>query len=257
MEDVSVLIQRSQAGDTHAREVLIENNLGLVRHVVRRFAERGVEAEDLFQIGTIGLMKAVDHFDVTYGVRFSTYAVPMIMGEIRQYLREDGLLKVSRSLKENAAKLSGAREALWQSTGREPTLKDLARETGLSREDALLAWEAGGCVQSLEGLGAQGEEGMAPLLDRIAWEADGGRAKAVTDPGERDAEKEKLLDRLLVKQMMETLEREEQKLLWLRFFRDKTQAEVSLELGISQVQVSRKEKKIIEKLRKDYLFDGK
>ncbi len=142
MEETSVLIARSQAGEKDAREVLIEKNLGLVHHIVRRFSGRGYDPEDLFQIGTIGLMKAIDKFDLKLGLQFSTYAVPMITGEIKRFLRDDGPVKISRTIKENGLKVKLARQKLQAREGREPTLQEIMAETGLSSEDAVMAMEA-------------------------------------------------------------------------------------------------------------------
>ena len=149
MEEVSVLIEKSQAGDKGAREVLIEKNLGLVHHIVRRFAGRGYDLEDLFQIGTIGLMKAIDKFDLQMDVKFSTYAVPMIAGEIKRFLRDDGIVKVSRTIKENGLKVRMARQRLQAQLNREPTLQELGQEAGLSREEIVLAMEAAVEVESI------------------------------------------------------------------------------------------------------------
>lgn len=253
MIDASVRIQESQAGEKSAREVLIERNLGLVRHVARRFEGRGTDAEDLFQIGVIGLIKAVDHFDASRGVMFSTYAVPLIMGEIRRFLREDGLVKVSRTIRENAGKLAKVREAKELQLGRTPRLFELAEAAGLSYEDALLALEASSQTMSLEAEteGAEGE-GLS-LLDRISADVQAGFGHAVVNPREADAEKERLVDHLCLQQLLGGLEQEEQQLIWLRFFQNQTQEEVARVLGISQVQVSRREKKILSKLRLSFL----
>ena len=139
MEEISVLIAQAQAGDNGAREVLIEKNLGLVHHIVKRFSGRGYDMEDLFQIGTIGLIKAIDKFDLSFDVRFSTYAVPMISGEIKRFLRDDGLVKVSRTLKENGWKIKQASEKLAHSFGRDATLEEISKETGIAREDIVMA----------------------------------------------------------------------------------------------------------------------
>lgn len=249
MEETSVLIERAQKGESEAREVLIEKNLGLVRHIVKRFVGRGVESDDLFQIGTIGLIKAIDKFDLSVGVAFSTYAVPLIMGEIRRFLRDDGLVKVSRTIKENSAKLAGVREELSGKLGREPLLTELMEKTGLGREDVIMALEAGNCVESLEG-GTESEDGSSfALKDRITADPAGGSPFAGSRCGSADPEKDRLLDRLLLEQLLEELPAEDRKLILLRYYRDKSQVQTAAILGISQVQVSRKEKKILERLR--------
>ena len=149
MEEVAVLIARSQAGDKAAREALIEKNLGLVHHIVRRFLGRGYDAEDLFQIGAIGLMKAIDKFDLAYDVKFSTYAVPMISGEIKRFLRDDGIVKVSRTLKENGWKIRQAAEQIYHERGRDATLEEIAEATGIAKEDIVMAMEANVEVESI------------------------------------------------------------------------------------------------------------
>ncbi len=147
--EISVLIEKAQAGDASARKILIEENLGLVHHIVKRFAGRGYEAEDLFQTGTIGLMKAIDHFDLSYDVKFSTYAVPLIAGEIRRFLRDDGPVKVSRSLKDANYKLRQEAARIQTQEGRDPTLRELCEKTGIAYEDAVMAVAAAGEVESL------------------------------------------------------------------------------------------------------------
>ena len=225
----TVLIRRAQAGERESREVLIEQNLGLVHHIVKRFLNRGYEAEDLFQIGVIGLIKAIDKFDTGYEVKFSTYAVPLITGEIKRFIRDDGLVKVSRTLKENA------RERLLKSLGREPTLEEVALEAALTTEEVILAMEAGARVESIYQSVYQSDGNEIYLVDQLA--------------DEKGDEQEKLLDRLLVKQLLKSLPEMERTLITLRYFRDKTQTEVAGLLGISQVQVSRMEKKILLGLR--------
>ena len=169
MEEVSVLIGKSQSGDKEAREVLIEKNLGLVHHIVKRFLGRGYDPEDLFQIGVIGLMKAIDKFDLKLEVRFSTYAVPMITGEIKRFLRDDGLLKVSRTIKEDGLKVRLARQRLQSRLHREPTLQELSEEAQLDREDVILAMEAGAEVESLySSLSFSTSFSTAPLLPMLA-----------------------------------------------------------------------------------------
>lgn len=234
MEDVTVLIAKSQQGDKNAREVLIEKNLGLVHAIVRRFIGRGVEQEDLFQIGAIGLMKAIDHFDLAYEVKFSTYAVPLISGEIKRFLRDDGLVKVSRTLKEQGLKISLARQKLQGSLGREPTLEELAEETGLPAEEIVAATEADYQVESI----------YAPM-----YQKDGNEVLLMDTLGQEDKEKEALLNHMLLKQLMKELNETESMLIKLRYFQEKTQTEVAGFLGISQVQVSRMEKKILLAMR--------
>lgn len=231
----TVLIRRAQAGERESREVLIEQNLGLVHHIVKRFLNRGYEAEDLFQIGVIGLIKAIDKFDTGYEVKFSTYAVPLITGEIKRFIRDDGLVKVSRTLKENGSRVKYARERLLKSLGREPTLEEVALEAALTTEEVILALEAGARVESIYQSVYQSDGNEIYLVDQLA--------------DEKGDEQEKLLDRLLVKQLLKSLPEMERTLITLRYFRDKTQTEVAGLLGISQVQVSRMEKKILLGLR--------
>ncbi|HJA93445.1 MAG TPA: SigF/SigG family RNA polymerase sporulation sigma factor [Candidatus Eisenbergiella merdipullorum] len=241
MDDISVLITRAQEGDQKAREVLIEKNLGLVHHIVKRFAGRGYDMEDLFQIGTIGLIKAIDKFDLTYEVRFSTYAVPMIAGEIKRFLRDDGLIRVSRTLKENGWKVKQAAQKLANSLGRDPTLEEIAAETGMEREDVVLAMEAGVEVESIYKTIYQSDGNEIQLLDKVA-------ASGVSD-GWEDEEKDRLLDHMLLEQLLDGLSETERELIRMRYFEDMTQSEVAKKLGISQVQVSRLEKKILLGMR--------
>lgn len=250
MEEMSVLIARSQAGERDAREVLIEKNLGLVHHIVRRFAGRGYELEDLFQVGTIGLMKAIDKFDLTLGLKFSTYAVPMITGEIKRFLRDDGLVKVSRTIKENGMKVKLARQRLQTSEGHEPTLQELAAESGLAVEDVVLAMEANVEVESIYSAVYQDDGSEVYLVDKLVR----GRSSAVGSSaaggcGSEDEEKEKLLNHMLLKQLLDSLEPADRELIHMRYFQDKTQMEIASILGISQVQVSRMEKKILLRMR--------
>lgn len=249
MEDTSVQSLNSRREDGISREVLIENNLRLVRHVAKRFAGRGTEQEDLIQIGTIGLIKAADRFDCDLGLAFSTYAVPWILGEIRQFLRDDGLVKVARSIRENAAVLKRIREQEYAKHGREPGINELAEATGMRREEVILALEATAAVLSLEG-STVGEDGESmPLADRITAGASGSAELADVRTGPSDPEKEQLIDRIALKQTWDCLEREEKKLLFYRYFRDMSQSETAKILGISQVQVSRREQKTLKKLR--------
>ena len=234
MEELTVLIERVQAGEKEARETLIEKNMGLVHHIARRFIGRGCEVDDLLQIGTIGLMKAIDKFDMSYEVKFSSYAVPMISGEIKRFLRDDGIIKVSRSLKENNYKIKRAAEQLTQKHGRDPTLSELEAETGILTEDIVLALEAGVEVESIYKTVYQSDGNEVFLMDKLS------------DPDKVD----KIINKMLLKQLLSELNDSERELIKLRYFQDKTQTEVAGRLGISQVQVSRMEKKILLSMRK-------
>lgn len=229
------LLRRAREGDKSAKDALVSANLGLVHHIVKRFIGRGVETEDLFQIGSIGLLKAIEHFNIEFGVQFSTYAVPMIQGEIKRFLRDDGMIKVSRSIKENGIKISRAANEYMQQYGKEPTVLELSDMTKLSDEDIVMAMEAGNDVESLYKTipGNEGNEQF--LVDKLS-----GRVN----------EEEKIIDTVLLKQLLNTLSQVEKDLLKARYFEDKTQVQVAMELGISQVQVSRLEKKILMGLRK-------
>lgn len=232
--DTIGLIRLSQAGDKQAREQLITENIGLVWSMVRRFTGRGCEAEDLFQIGTIGLIKAIDKFDVTFDVKFSTYAVPMISGEIKRFLRDDGMIKVSRTLKENNIRLKASGERLLARLGRDATLEEIAEDTGMSMEDIVLAMEACTEVESLSKPISRADGSEGTLAERL--------------PGEEDAT-EQIVNHLVTKQLLDTLEPEERHLIELRYFENKTQTEIAGMLGVSQVQVSRMEKKILQRMR--------
>ena len=241
MKEISVLIARAQEGDREAREVLIEKNLGLVHHIVKRFAGRGYEMEDLFQIGTIGLIKAIDKFDLSYEVQFSTYAVPMITGEIKRFLRDDGPIRISRTLKENGWKVKQAAQKLSHSLGREPTLEEISEETGMERADVVLAMEAGVEVESIYKTVYQSDGNEIQLLDKVASSRMSG--------GWEDEEIDRLLNHMLLEQLLEELPETDRELIRMRYFEDMTQSEVAKNLGISQVQVSRLEKKILLRMR--------
>ena len=234
MEHTIALIQKSHDGDEEARAQLVEENVGLIWCVVRRFLGRGVESEDLFQIGSIGLLKAIDKFDFSFDVKFSTYAVPMISGEIQRVLRDDGIIKVSRSLKELAYKAFLAREKLQENLHREPTLEELASDLGVEKEELAMAMEASSEVESLYKPVYQKDGNEVPLLEKLE---------------EKDCQEEKVLNRMLLSTLLEELGKEERQLIYLRYFSNKTQTEIGQELGISQVQVSRMEKKILRRMR--------
>ena len=235
MDHTIALIQKSHEGDKAAREQLVEENVGLIWCVVKRFYGRGLENEDLFQIGSIGLLKAIDKFDLSYDVKFSTYAVPMISGEIKRFLRDDGMIKVSRTLKELSYKIFQTREKLLDLLGREPTIEELAEKMQIDKEEIVEALEAGSEVESIYKPIHQKEGNEIRLMDKLE---------------EKEHREEKILDHMLLQQLLGTLEKEESTLIYMRYFQDKTQSQVGKELGISQVQVSRMEKKIMENLRK-------
>lgn len=234
MEETATLLAQAQAGDRDAREALVEKNLGLVHHIVKRFAGRGYETEDLFQIGSIGLMKAIDKFDLSYDVKFSTYAVPMIAGEIKRFMRDDGMVKVSRSLKENGFKIRQAMERIEKEEGREATLAEISDLTGISVEDIIPAMEANVEVESIYKSVYQSDGNEIFMVDRL--------------PSGKD-ENENVLNHMLLEQLLSQLTQEEKELIALRYFQDKTQIEVARRLGISQVQVSRLEKRILLRMR--------
>ncbi len=234
MDHTIALIQKSHDGDEEARAQLVEENVGLIWCVVRRFLGRGVESEDLFQIGSIGLLKAIDKFDFSFDVKFSTYAVPMISGEIQRFLRDDGIIKVSRSLKELAYKAFLAREKLQENLNREPTLEELADDMGVEKEELTMAMEASSEVESIYKPVYQKDGNEVPLLEKLE---------------ERDCQEERVLNRMLLSKLLNELGKEERQLIYLRYFSNKTQTEIGQELGISQVQVSRMEKKILKRMR--------
>lgn len=235
MEERELFI-RAQQGEKEAKEQLFQKNTGLVHHVVKRFVNRGnVEAEDLFQIGAMGLIKAIEKFDVDFGVCFSTYAVPLIMGEIRRYLRDDGMIKVSRSIKENARRLKTIREEFWKDMGREPTVSELSDMSGIAVEDIVTAIEAGREVESIY---------------KTMYESDGNEVLLLDMLG-REGESEEIVNRLMLEKMLSGLDEREKNLIRLRYFENKTQMQVAGDLGMSQVQVSRMEKKVLLRLRRE------
>ena len=235
MDDTIALIRKSHSGDKAAREQLVKENVGLVHCVVKRFLERGAEREDLFQIGSIGLLKAIDKFDLTYNVKFSTYAVPLISGEIKRFLRDDGMIKVSRPLKETAVKAKFLREQLISKTGEEPTVSELAQRMGIDTETLVEALDSSREVESIFKTVYRSDGSPVYLIDRLC--------EGSTDD---------IADTITLKQILVELEPKERQLIFLRYFKDKTQSETAKEIGISQVQVSRMEKKIINRLRENF-----
>lgn len=229
-------------GSKAAKEKIVSDNTGLVWSIARRFVNRGYDLEELYQIGCIGLLKACDRFESHYGVQFSTYAVPLIAGEIKRFLRDNGAIKVSRILKQNGYQISKAKEALLHKYGREATLDELADYTGLCVEDIVMATEANREVESIQQTICGKDGTQVSLVERLVDEA------------QSEVAAENIMNRILVGQAMEKLGEMEQELIRLRFFEDRTQTEVAKVLGISQVQVSRLEKKILIQMRQNLDF---
>lgn len=224
------LLRRAQSGDREASEALVIGNSGLIWSIARRYFGRGVDPDDLYQLGCLGFLKAVEGFDLDYGTQFSTYAVPKIAGEIRRFLRDDGTVKVSRSLKERSAMIRAARERLTNSLGQEPTLLQLTEETGLLPEEIAAAETATGMAESIQK--RTGEDGFA--LEDI-----------LTDGGMEDS----IVERIALKEAISCLNEREQMVIKLRYFHGLTQDKTSKILGVSQVQISRIEKKALTVLR--------
>ena len=230
MTRLEELLRQAQNGDTAALETLVEENAGLVWSVVRRFLGRGCEADDLYQLGCLGFLKAVEGFDLEYGTQFSTYAVPKIAGEIRRFLRDDGAIKVSRGLKEQAATIKTTRSRLTAALGREPTIQEISRQTGFSPEEIAMAETATAATESIQR--QTGEEGFS--LENILTDTES---------------EEKMVEKIALKQAVARLPEREQMVIKLRYFHSLTQERVAKVLSVSQVQVSRIEKKALGLLR--------
>ena len=234
MERTCELIRQAKEGNKKAQEILVEENTGLIWSVVKRFQGRGYDKEDLFQIGSIGLLKCIDNFDLERKVKFSTYAVPLIMGEIKRFLRDDGLVKVSRSLKEASYKIKREKEHYEKLYNREPTLKEIAATLDMDESDILMAMESGQDVCSLHQVIYQNEGDEIHLEDKLEQQSD---------------LIEQTVDNIYIQELLQKLNEQERKLIELRYFQNQTHAVIAGIMGISQVQVSRMEKKILEKLR--------
>lgn len=239
MDHTIALIKQAHNGDKEAREQLVEENTGLVWCVVRRFFGRGAEKEDLFQIGAIGLLKAIDKFDLSFQVKFSTYAVPMISGEIKRFLRDDGMIRVSRSLKELSTQIFAMREKMMSTNGQEPTVEELAQELNVEKEMIVQAMESTIEVDSIY---------------RPIYQKDGDEIALVDKIEDKEQKEESVLNRFMLLQLLKQLDKVERRLLYLRYFEEQSQTQIGQEMGLTQVQVSRMEKKIIEKLRHQVYF---
>ena len=242
------LIMKAAAGDDIALEKAVSENMGLVRSIIKRFIGRGCDADDLMQIGSIGLIKAIRNFNPEYDVCFSTYAVPMISGEIKRFLRDDGPVKVSRSLKELYLKIKTVSEELRQKNGREATPSEIARVINVDTEDVVMALEAALPVESIYG-GADGEEGNSvSIIDKIANNENVSEEQSLLLK-DGTGEYEQIINSITLFETMRRLSEEEQKIIRLRYYKEFTQTDAAKILGISQVQVSRLEKKILCKMK--------
>ena len=234
--DTLTLINRAHQGDKLARDKILIENTGLIWSIVRRFLNRGHEGEDLFQIGCIGMLKAIDRFDTEFDVAFSTYAVPMIAGEIRRFIRDDGIVKISRKIKENQMKIIHQREIYINEKKQEPTIEELEKVCDLTKEEIVMAMDASRNVES---------------IDKEMYSKDS--AYTLMDLAEDDTNiEETVLNKIMVQQLMDMLESKERKIINLRYFKNKTQSQVAKEMGMTQVQVSRLEKNAL-KVMKNYL----
>ena len=233
--DTLTLINRAHQGDKLARDKILIENTGLIWSIVRRFLNRGHEGEDLFQIGCIGMLKAIDRFDTEFDVAFSTYAVPMIAGEIRRFIRDDGIVKISRKIKENQMKIMHQREIFINEKKQEPTIEELEKVCDLTKEERVMAMDASRNVES---------------IDKEMYSKDS--AYTLMDLAEDDTNiEETVLNKIMVQQLMDMLESKERKIINLRYFKNKTQSQVAKEMGMTQVQVSRLEKKILNSMRNE------
>jgi RNA polymerase sporulation-specific sigma factor len=227
-------IKKAQEGEQQAVDILVEKNIALVKSIIKRFLNRGYEYDDLFQIGVIGLIKAIRNYDPQYNVRFSTYAVPMIMGEIKRFLRDDGLIKVSRSLKELANKSLAMKEQLKSVLHREPSIQEIADAVGSDPEDIVHALEASRTPNSIYDVVYEDDDNPILLIDKVSVD---------------DAQMSKVVDRVALKDVLSKLDERERYIIVMRYFHDKTQSDIASELGISQVQVSRIEKRVLLRMR--------
>ncbi len=235
-DDNMELIKLAKDGNKEAMDKLIEINIPLVSSISKKFLNRGYEYEDIFQIGSMGLIKAISNFDTSYNVKFSTYAVPMIMGEIKRFIRDDGIIKVSRNVKTTARKLHFDKEFLSKKLDREPTLEELSEYSGVDKEDIIFAMESSNSLQYLYDIIHQDDGAPVLLVDKLSENAE---------------EDSNLVDRIALKEALKNLDLKSRQIIMLRYFKDKTQVEVAKMLGISQVQVSRIEKKVLKKMKKN------
>lgn len=233
-EESLILLEKAQAGDMTAQNTLVERNIALIKSIVKKFLNRGYEYEDLFQIGSLGIIKAIKNYNNQYNVKFSTYAVPMIIGEIKRFLRDDGMVKVSRSLKEIVNKVYAIKEILKKKLNRDPSIKEISEVLGLSPEEIIFAMESTRLPASIYDVVYEDDDSPILLIDKIA---------------ENTGDENHTIERLFIKQLLMQLAPRERQLIILRYFKDKTQSETAKILGVSQVQVSRLESKILKKMK--------
>lgn len=238
MDHTKELIALAHEGNKEARDMLVTHNMGLVYSIAKRFANRGYEMDDIVSIGTIGLIKAIDKFDLNMDVMLSTYAVPMISGEIKRFIRDDGIIKISRSIKENGWKINQAKDYLSQKLKREVTIEEISKETGICTEDIVVAMEASKDVESIYQTIYQSDGNQIYVVDKLAASA-------------KESDHDKIMNHVMLEETMNILEEDEKTIIEMRYFQEKTQSEVAKILGISQVQVSRMEKKILLRMRKN------
>lgn len=234
MDRIHSLIKEAQKGNKEAFECIINENIGLVWSIVKRFQGRNIEIDDLFQLGSMGLVKAIKNFNFDFDVKFSTYAVPMIMGEIKRFLRDDGIIKVSRGLKETAFKAMKAREVLMLKNNKEPTVDEIAEYINIDKETLVLAINSSREVDSIDRKVESDSGKDMNIIDTIAAEED---------------KSEIIVDNILLNDAIKRLEERERKIVIMRYMEELTQSEVAKKIGVSQVQVSRLEKKILRKMR--------
>lgn len=237
-EKMRQLIEQSQAGDKEARRQMIEGNTRLVWSIVQRFASRGADLEDLFQIGCIGLMKSIDKFDLSYEVKFSTYAVPMIVGEIQRYLRDDGMVKVGRTIRELSYKIRHATDDFIKKNGRSPSISEVASVLDVTAEEIILASDALRDPASLHEQLYESEGDSLTLMDQL-----------------RDDRSERVFDHIPLRDVISRLNKRDQTIIYMRYYLDCTQSDIAARIGISQVQVSRLEKKILAQM-KEWMGDN-
>ncbi len=234
-QETMLLIAQAQQGDEVALSTLVEENTPLIKSVIKRYVGKSVEYDDLFQISSIGLIKAIKNFSLDYNVRFSTYAVPMILGEVKRFMRDDGYVKVSRSVKTLCYKINQYVDCVKTETGAAPTIEQIATRFGVEANDVVFAMESGKMPVSIYEKANDGDDKSTQLLEKLQDDSD-----------------KKLVDKIILEDMLSKLTEREQKIIILRYYRDMTQGEIAKKLGVSQVQVSRLEGKILEKLRQEF-----